>query len=51
MLEDLYRKGICLGTRGVIEAKGGTMSLSARGSGIQRSAKAVTDLHWTTQII
>jgi len=30
VLEDIYRQGVCRGIRGVVEARGGTISLSAR---------------------
>ena len=35
----------------VVEARGVTMPLSARGFGTQGSAEVVTDLHWAIQII
>jgi hypothetical protein len=50
VLEDLYRQGVCRGTRVVVEARGYHVPIR-KGFGTQGSAEVVIDLHWTIQII
>ena len=50
VLEDLYRQGVCRGTRGVVEARG-HHALSARVSLPRAVARSSSTSIWTIQII